>query len=231
MNVCVSCGKHISLGAIRCRLCAGRIHSQRLKGRHPKRTKRPELEEQQANTKDVIINGIFAKAIPLNHKKIALVDVEDYKIVSQHNWQAYQTRHAKKLWYARTNYIMPNGRRGTLLMHRLILGLKPGDKRLGDHENGNGLDNRRSKNLRIATTSQNRQNSRKRMSNTSSKYKGVSRFQSLWMANIRVNKKAIFIGYFKSEEDAARAYDKAALKYFGAFACLNFPLGLQTQPK
>jgi hypothetical protein len=91
-----------------------------------------------------------------------------------------------------------------------------------DHINGNGLDNRKS-NLRICTHQQNCENSRKRKKSFS-KYKGVywSKNAKKWVAQITIDGKSKHLGYFELEEDAAAAYDKAAVKYFGEFACLNF---------
>lgn len=108
-------------------------------------------------------------------------------------------------------------------MHRVILGLKPGDKRQCDHIDGDGLNNQRS-NLRVCTIQQNSQ-SRKKQKGTTSKYKGVSfdRQHRKWQVSIRVNHKHIHLGRFRSESAAARCYNKAALKYFGEFALTNHP--------
>ena len=110
----------------------------------------------------------------------------------------------------------------TILMHRDLCGLAAGDRRQVDHINGDGLDNRRI-NLRICTPSQNSANKRKGNGTYSSKYKGVSwaKDRSKWDAYIRVNRVLRKLGGFVNEDDAARAYNEAALKAFGGFANLN----------
>ncbi len=93
--------------------------------------------------------------------------------------------------------------------------------RITDHRNEDKLDNQRS-NLRAATTSQNRGNEGLRKNNTSG-YKGVCWVGRVnrWIAYIKVNYHRYHLGYFKRKADAARAYNKAARKYFGRFAKLN----------
>lgn len=86
------------------------------------------------------------------------------------------------------------------------------------HEFGERLDN-----LREATRSQNNQNASKR-SGWNSKYKGLRLRDGRWQARINDNRKIISLGSFDTEEEAARAYDSAALVYHGQFAKLNFPM-------
>lgn len=86
-----------------------------------------------------------------------------------------------------------------------------------DHINGDKSDNRIA-NLRLATRSQNMQNTGMRSSNTSG-YKGVHFYKRTgqWIASIRHNGKPIHLGYFSTPEDASFAYEHKASELFGKF--------------
>jgi hypothetical protein len=153
------------------------------------------------------------KLIPLTQGKNAIVDASDYDYLMQWNWCAY----FNKNWYAARN--LPRGTGGgTITMHVQLTGYP-----LTDHRNRDSLDNRRS-NLRKATIQQNNHNRRKGRDNTSG-FKGVSldKRDNRWRAYINYNNKQIGLGYYDRKEDAAEAYDAAAVQYFGEFAALNFP--------
>lgn len=157
------------------------------------------------------------KKIPLSKngklgtRCFALVDDEDFEELSKHNWAVGDGYAIRSIRIAGKSY--------TLSMHRYLL--PPPDGMFIDHINRNKLDNRRN-NLRICTKSQNNTN-REAPANNTSGYKGVSfhRRDKLWRARLFFKRKEIFVRYFKVKEDAARAYNEAAKKYYGEFAFIN----------
>ena len=170
--------------------------------------------KQRRNRKKEPTKTEGARLIELTWDKFAIVDAEDFDRLNKYKWCAVQR---ESTWYAKT-FLLD----GTPLpMHRLIINAPPG--MFVDHIDHYGLNNRKP-NLRICTNAQNQQNSRPRSGGTS-KYKGVywEKAKNKFRARITVNRMCIHLGYFKSEIDAAKAYDKAAKKYFGEFAYLNFP--------
>lgn len=158
-------------------------------------------------------------AIPLSQGLYALVDGKDYERLNRYKWYAYK---AKNTYYAgRNEYkkVVPNRKQIIIPMHRDILGLKTGDGKYTDHINHCGLDNREY-NIRICTNQQNCQN--QKISNHTSKYKGVSWHKQKWQAQICYSRKCIYLGLFNNEIEAAKIYDKKAKELFGEFANCNF---------
>lgn len=155
------------------------------------------------------------REIKLTQGKKALVDDEDYELISKYKWVCAKE---PKVSYALTS-IIKNGVRTTMRMHRLIM--KIFDPKIQiDHKNNNGLDNRK-ENLRICNRRQNNMNTSLQKNNTTG-YKGVVRRKNRYVAQTYWDKKHIYIGSFLTAEEAARAYDKKVKELHSEFAKLNF---------
>lgn len=159
------------------------------------------------------------KRISLSQNKFALVDDEDFEFLNKWKWSLFASR--DKRYYAFRQVLCSDGKRRSLLMHRLLLGLQCGDSRQIDHVDTDGLNNTKD-NLRICSDLENHRN-RGLQTNNSSGYKGVSwhKKDKKWRARLSLFKKEIWIGNFDTAKEAASAYNRIALKYHGEFANLN----------
>ena len=159
--------------------------------------------------------GIFKmKEIKLTQGKSVLVSDDDFEYLNK--WKWHVSKHCNKL-YARRTVVTPIGKRG-IFMHRQILDLSKGE--FCDHKDRNTLNNQR-ENLRKCTWAENQRNKTKKLL-ASSKYIGVikTKFNS-FVAQMTHEWKHIYIGTYKDEVIAAKAYDKKKLELHGKFSNLN----------
>jgi hypothetical protein len=163
--------------------------------------------------------GYDFRRIDLGEGEWTILDSQDYYRLRNLKWVV--NGNGSKFYAVRFVKTGP-GKTKTLRLHREIMNAPDG--LLVDHRNGNGLDNRRD-NLRLATHGENASNRRKTKSKTTSRFIGVcfDKKRGQWPGQITYRGKKIWLGRFKSEVEAAKAYDAAAKKYHGEFARLNFP--------
>ncbi len=163
---------------------------------------------------------------PKHPNTFTMVDDEDYEHLNQWKWSATnQNRPSRKTLYAERKSISAGVQTGWV-MHRYLMKTPKG--MFTDHIDGDGLNNQRS-NLRVCTRSQNQQNAGPKVGGRSetriktSKYKGVcwNKRRGKYEVQIDNNGSHIWVGLFIIEDEAAQAYNDAALKYHGEFAKLN----------
>lgn len=160
--------------------------------------------------------------IPLSHDQVALVSACDLPKIQARKWFAYR--------------IAGSGQSGQVYLYGFKAGSKAGGKKVWmhnvimdppeghevDHINQNPLDNRR-ENLRVVSHQENCRNRGKRRTKSTSEWLGVcwSREKGRWKAAIRVDGRALHLGYFSDEREAAQAYNFATWSHFGPEAQFN----------
>jgi len=142
----------------------------------------------------------------------AIIDLEDVDKVKQHNTYFHYTGRDNDYVICWSRTLKRN-----IYLSEIIAGPNQ------DHIDTNKLNNRKS-NLRPATNDENIKNRNKFIGNYTSKYKGVTeckRRKKKWQAQIQVDNKYIYLGRFLTQEEAAIAYNEAAIIHHGEFANLN----------
>lgn len=148
------------------------------------------------------------RTIELTKGREALVDDDDYDRLIRRRWRVNKDGYAE---YCTGGTHM--------LMHRMIMMAVPGEQI--DHINHDRCDNRK-ENLRYCTSTGQARNRKPRPG----KFKGISLHRGRWAARITVLGKSHALGYYDTPEEAARAYDEAALRLHGDFAATNEAFGL-----
>jgi hypothetical protein len=145
-------------------------------------------------------------------KHTIFIDEQDLELLLSRAWVVVGSGNS------RTKYLRFRGTN----FHRVVMGVDNSPGISIDHINHNGLDNRRA-NLRIATNSENQCNSMKRDQRCSSQYRGVhfEKRTQKYKSEIYKDGKKHGLGSFSCEIDAAIAYNEAAIRIHGEFACLN----------
>jgi len=146
----------------------------------------------------------------------AQVDSADWARLSEFNWQASVQRNT--VYGRRAIWNKERKNNDFVYLHVDISGTRV------DHIDGNGLNCQRS-NLRPASKAENSYAFRTKSPRCSSIFRGVSwhSHAGAWRAYIEKAGVLKHLGIFEIEEDAAKAYDRAARELFGEFASPNFP--------
>lgn len=164
------------------------------------------------------VDNMPCRKVPAAPHIYTLVDSCLYDYIMRWRWSAAAGPDgAMRIMATLYHKDFPGGRR--VAIANVLLSKHPDI--IFDHVNRNPLDNRIC-NFRPSTVSANCANRRKRRDNASG-FIGVSAKKGGFVADTTYRRTHIYIGYFRSKEEAAKARDRKVLELFGEFANLNFP--------
>jgi hypothetical protein len=158
--------------------------------------------------------------VPITNKQKQIVDyafvsLEDFEHIKKYSWTLKASKNEKTGYELK--YAQGSVNRKYIRMHHLILGKPENRKKVVDHKDGNGLNNRR-ENLHFASHEQNSQNRFVNKEGKTSTFIGVSKkIGKTWSARYSKNR----LGIHENEEDAAKAYDTFVLVKLGPTAKTN----------
>lgn len=181
-----------------------------------RKTTKKNLDRSRSEGNEITIRGRVAYISMYDTNGfvngVCLIDACDVPLIEDRKW-----------CLGAGKYVENSGSGGRTKIQKLIFGELP-DGFILDHINRDRTDNR-SCNIRVVTVNENRSNMGKRIGSLS-KYIGVSyvKNENVFCARLYKNNKKVFCERFKTEVEAAMARDRAAMKYNGKYACLNFPV-------
>jgi hypothetical protein len=157
-----------------------------------------------------IVGDVAMMELALEYTTI--FDADLVGIVDGKRWYSSKGKNTR---YVASRKMNDDGRVETVFLHRLLTNCPDG--MVVDHINGDGLDNRLC-NLRVVTIAQNNMNSRVR-NDSQSGIKGAyyDKKADSYYSRIRVDGENIYLGTFKTAEEAAEAYAEASRKYHGEY--------------
>ena len=198
-----------------CRCTCGEIQMITTRGLTSSRSKNcRRCALRKYNPTRVLQDGTLAVVCPDGREFV--IDPDALHFIKMYRWHIDSSDH-----------ITSNTRGRKVFLSRLIMGLDQADSIQVDHISGDPLDNRR-RNLRMCTALGNSRN-RTIRSDSLTGFKGVSYRvrENKYVARISPHPgERIFLGRFNTPQEAAAAYDRAAVLYHGEFARTNEMLGV-----
>jgi hypothetical protein len=170
--------------------------------------KKKEIEEHYSMP--IIRNEIGDAIIPIKNQDGVIID---NVLVNDDMWHKCM----QYAWTKNDKYYNGSVNGKLTKIHRFIMNAKPGD--IVDHIDKNPQNNKTC-NLRFSTATKNAHNKTKSQ-NASTSYMGVSIHNKNYRARITKQGKTYQLGDFKTEIEAAKAYNEKAKELYGEYANLN----------
>lgn len=179
----------------------------------------------------------MGRVVPSRNKSLISVVGEFLYVLTNNTQKQYKFNYSEQLlnnlkdigWYEDSDgYLSGKVDGERFRAYWFVVGV-PLKGMVADHINHDKTDNTEG-NLRIVTHSQNMANKSKYKSGKTCHYKGVCwhKQHKKWYAQIQKDNKNVYLGLYLDPREAAEAYDRAAIMFFGEYAATNVTLGLMT---